>query len=301
MKILVTGRNGQVARSLGEQAIGQDGVEVFFAGRPELDLADTSGVARIVDASEADIVVSAAAFTAVDRAEDEPELAHAVNALGAGAIARAAAQRGIPVIHLSTDYVFSGQSDVPYTERDRPDPVSTYGRTKLEGERLVAAANPRHLILRTSWVYSPFGTNFVRTMLRLAAERDEIAVVADQWGNPTSAFDVAEGVLRAARRLVDDLSGDTSGTFHLAGEGAVNWSGFAEEIFAASRALGGPGARVRPVPSHEYPTRAVRPRNSRLASDRLEAILGWRPPRWQDSVKACVARILDETETGSPA
>lgn len=301
MKILVTGRNGQVARSLGERAPGHHGTEISFVGRPELDLGDPAGAARVIDASDADIVVSAAAFTAVDRAEDEPELAHAVNALGAGAIARAAAQRGIPVIHLSTDYVFSGASVAPYMEGDIPDPVSVYGRTKLEGERLVAEANPRHLILRTAWVYSPFGANFVRTMLRLAAERDEIAVVADQWGNPTSAADVAEGVLRAARMLVDDLSGEVGGTCHLAGEGAVNWSGFAEEIFVVSEALGGPGARVRPISSHEYPTRALRPRNSQLASDRLAAMLGWRPPRWQDSVKACVTRILQAGETGRSA
>ena len=183
MRIVVTGREGQVARSLVERGTMCDGVEVITVARPQLDLTRPETIMVALAAARPDIVVSAAAYTAVDQAEDEPELARAINAVGAGAVAEAAAKLGVPVIHLSTDYVFDGRSERPYTEGDLPAPQSVYGATKLAGEKAVAEANPHHLILRTAWVYSPFGKNFVKTMLRLAAERDEIAVVADQWGN----------------------------------------------------------------------------------------------------------------------
>ncbi len=192
-----------------------------------------------------DLVVSAAAYTAVDQAEDEPDLAHSINAVGAGAVAQAAADIGAPVIHLSTDYVFSGDGEKPYTEDDPTGPHGVYGRTKLDGETAVAAANPRHLILRTAWVYSPFGKNFVKTMLRLAENRDNLSVVADQWGNPTSAIDIADGILRVANRLRADGQFDAFGVYHLAGTGSTNWSTFARAIFEASRNLRGPFAEVK--------------------------------------------------------
>ncbi|TIM17034.1 MAG: dTDP-4-dehydrorhamnose reductase, partial [Mesorhizobium sp.] len=185
MRLVVTGRDGQVAASLLEAGPAAAGVEVIAIGRPQLDLARPDTVIEAIAAAKPDIVVSAAAYTAVDQAEDEPDLAFAVNAVGAGKVAQAASRLGVPVIHLSTDYVFDGTKDAAYVETDATAPRSVYGASKLAGEQAVASANPHHLILRTAWVYSPFGKNFVKTMLRLAADRDEIAVVADQWGNPT--------------------------------------------------------------------------------------------------------------------
>ncbi|TIT02925.1 MAG: dTDP-4-dehydrorhamnose reductase, partial [Mesorhizobium sp.] len=181
-------------------------------------------VLAALEATRPDVVVSAAAYTAVDQAEDEKDLAFAVNATGAGKVAEAAARLGVPVIHLSTDYVFDGAKDGAYVETDATAPLGVYGASKLAGEEAVAAANPRHIILRTAWVYSPFGRNFVKTMLRLAADRDEIAVVADQWGNPTSALDIADAILHAAPKLIDDRNFAAFGVYHLAGEGDTNWS-----------------------------------------------------------------------------
>lgn len=298
MKLVVTGREGQVVRSLLERAKDDEALDIVALGRPELDLADAETIRRAVAAARPDIVISAAAYTAVDQAEDEPEIAHAVNAAGAGALAEAAAQAGAPVIHLSTDYVFSGDAPEPYGEDDRPDPQGAYGRSKLAGEEAVAAANSEHVILRTAWVYSPFGKNFVKTMLRLAGDRDEIAVVSDQWGNPTSALDIADGILHVARRLADERSPDCFGIFHLAGTGEANWSGLAEQVMAASAQNGGPSAAIRPITTAEFPTRARRPANSRLCTDKLARIYGWRAPEWRRSAAATVARLLDAPAPG---
>lgn len=288
LRILVTGREGQVVSALREAA--PAGVELVAAGRPELDLLDPHSVHAAIRGRVPDVVVSAAAYTAVDRAEDEPELAGAVNAAGAEAVAAAAASLGAPVIHLSTDYVFPGKGDEPHAETDPTGPGSVYGRTKLEGERRVAAANPQHVILRTAWVYSPFGRNFVRTMLALAASRDEIAVVADQWGNPTSAADLADGILHIAAAIARGEG--RFGTFHLAGSGSTNWSGLAEHVLRASARLGGPTARVRPIATTDYPTRAARPANSRLLTDALAQAYGWRAPDWRNSSEAVVGRLV---------
>ena len=204
MRVLVTGREGQVARSLAARSMGQGDIELVFAARPEFDLTRPETITPMIEAARPDVVVSGAAYTAVDRAEDEPALAHAINADGAGAVAAAARAVGAPVIHLSTDYVFAGDSPAPYTEAEVPAPIGAYGKSKLDGERAVAAANPDHIILRTAWVYSPFGKNFAKTMLGLARDRDEIAVVGDQWGNPTSALDIADAVLHISRAIVTD-------------------------------------------------------------------------------------------------
>lgn len=290
MRLLVTGTQGQVVTSLVEHAAARPGIEVVAMGRPVLDLSDALSIRAAVDRTEPDIVISAAAYTAVDQAEDEPDIAFAINATGAGAVAEAAALAGVPVIHLSTDYVFSGEGDHAYTEDDPTGPISIYGKSKLEGERLVAAANPRHVILRTAWVYSPFGRNFVRTMLNLATTRDHLRVVSDQWGNPTSALDIADGVLDIAAAL--DAGQETYGVFHMAGLGEVNWSGFAEAIFSASRAAGGPFAAVEAIASSDYPTRAVRPRNSRLSCAHLRSAYGVRLPDWRISTGQVVERLL---------
>ena len=292
MRIVVTGREGQVARSLLEAAQPRKGVEVIAIGRPQFDLARPDGVAEALEASRPDLVVSAAAYTAVDQAEHEPEAAFAVNAVGAGKVAEATARLGVPIIHLSTDYVFDGTADRAYVETDPTAPCSVYGASKLAGEQAVAVSNPRHLILRTAWVYSPFGKNFVKTILRLATERDEIAVVADQWGNPTSALDIADAILWASAKLAGDGSFSAFGTYHLAGTGETNWSGFARHILDTSRASGGPWARVRDIATGEYPTKASRPANSQLSSAKFAGMFGWAAPKWRESAERVVRCII---------
>jgi len=291
VRLVVTGREGQVVSSLLEA--GQlAGVDVIAIGRPQLDLANPDTVIEAIAAARPDVVVSAAAYTAVDQAEDEPDLAFRVNAVGAGKVAQAAARLGVPVIHLSTDYVFDGSASGSYVETDATAPASVYGATKLAGEQAVAAANPRNLILRTAWVYSPFGKNFVKTMLRLAADRDEISVVADQWGNPTSALDIADAILHAAATLHRDKDFAAFGIYHLAGTGEANWSGFARHILDTSRVSGGPSARVRDITTTDYPTKARRPANSRLSSAKFASAFGWSAPDWRLSTEAVVRRVL---------
>jgi len=294
MRLVVTGREGQVARSLIEKADLAGDIDVIALGRPELDLTQPSTISAAIAAAKPDFVVSAAAYTAVDQAEDEPDLAHLVNAIGAGAVAGAAAALDIPVIHLSTDYVFAGDGTGPYRETDATGPHGAYGRTKLEGETAVATANPRHIILRTAWVYSPFGKNFVRTMLRLAETRDTVSVVSDQWGNPTSALEIADAIIVVAKALAADAPSNAYGTYHLAGTGDTNWSGFARAIFASSRQHGGPFADVTDIATADYPTRARRPLNSRLATDKFFSVFSWRAPDWRVSTDETVARLLSE-------
>ncbi|PSH63759.1 dTDP-4-dehydrorhamnose reductase [Phyllobacterium brassicacearum] len=292
MRIVVTGREGQVVSSLVERAALDPSVELLPLGRPELDLTQPETVYQTIRAARPDLVVSAAAYTAVDQAEDEPDLARSINETGAGAVAQAAADIGAPVIHLSTDYVFSGDGEKPYTEHDPTGPHGVYGWTKLDGEVAVAGANLRHLILRTAWVYSPFGKNFVKTMLRIAENRDSISVVADQWGNPTSAIDIADGILRVANRLRTDGQFDAFGVYHLAGTGSTNWSTFARAIFEASRNLRGPFAEVKDILTAEYQTQARRPLNSRLSSEKFHDVFDWRAPAWEQSMTSVVKRLL---------
>lgn len=292
MRIVVTGTDGQIARALVERA-GDKGLEVITLGRPDLDLARLETVAPVIAAARPDIVVNAAAYTAVDQAESDPDLALAVNARGAGAVAAAARAAGAPVIQLSTDYVFDGALDRPYREDDPTGPVSVYGRSKLEGEEAVAAANPDHVIVRTAWVYSPFGKNFIKTMLRLADTRDRVRVVSDQSGTPTSAHDIADGVFAIASNLLASPHDDSlRRVFHMTGLGHTTWAGFAERVFAASRALGGPSASVDPIATKDYPTAARRPANSRLDCTRLRTVHKVALPPWGEAVDACVARLL---------
>jgi dTDP-4-dehydrorhamnose reductase len=291
MKIVVTGREGQVVQSLLEKAAERPDLEVIALGRPELNLADPETIRKAIVNAKPDVVVSAAAYTAVDQAEDEPEIALAVNAAGAAAVAEAAKACGAPVIHLSTDYVFAGDSDRPYVETDPTGPRSVYGSSKLEGERLVARANPQHIILRTAWVYSPFGKNFVKTMLRLAETRDGLSVVSDQWGNPTSALDIAEAVIRVADHLAAKPDFAGYGVYHLVGTGDINWSGFARGIFAENTKHGGPTAEVTDIATADYPTKAARPANSRLSTEKFSTTFGWSMPHWQASLADVVARL----------
>jgi dTDP-4-dehydrorhamnose reductase len=289
MKILVTGTKGQVVTSLVEAAAAMDDIELVAVGRPDFDLADPSSVRQTILAAKPDVVVSSAAYTAVDRAEDERNLAYAINVMGAAAVAEAAAVLRVPIIHLSTDYVFSGTDPYPYLEDDEAEPKTVYGYTKLRSERAVASVNPRHVILRTSWVYSPFGANFVKTMLRIATERESVGVVSDQWGNPTSALDLATAILLIATYPARY----NTGIYHFTGTGETNWSGFARHVFDISRAHGGPYADVEDILSSDYRTRARRPANSCLSTDKFERVFGWRAPSWQASVETVVRRIID--------
>jgi len=292
MRIIVTGREGQVARALAER--GQSaGVEIIRLGRPHLDLIEPDQVARAILSAAGDVVVNAAAYTAVDAAEGEPELALQVNGEGARAVAVAAARTGRPVVQLSTDYVFDGALDRPYREDDPVGPVGVYGRTKLAGEVAVAAANPRHVIARTAWVYSPFGRNFVKTMLRLGETRDEVRVVADQSGAPTSALDIADALIAMARRLIaEPREASLYGIFHLTGAVYATWADFATEIFAQAAALGRHPVAVIPISTAQYPTPAARPANSRLDIAKLQRVYGLALPDWRDSARDCVKRLI---------
>lgn len=292
LRIAVFGKEGQLARSLierGESA----GATILTIARPDVDLEKPETIGSALQALAPDIVVNAAAYTAVDQAESERERARAINAQGAEAIALAAARSGAPIVHISTDYVFDGSASRPYLESDAVAPLGAYGATKLEGERLVTAANGNSAILRTAWVYSPFGKNFVRTMLRLASTRDKISVVADQRGSPTSALSLADFVLTVARNLVNRPN-DASlrGIFHAVDAGEASWAEFAEAIFARSREIGGPSATVEPIPTSGYPTPAARPANSRLSTERIERVHGVRPNDWRLALGPCVDRLV---------
>jgi dTDP-4-dehydrorhamnose reductase len=290
MRILVTGRNGQVAQSLAERA-GADH-ELVFADRPGLDLVDPETIVRTVTQARPDIVFSVAAYTAVDKAESEPGLAMAVNGAGPGLLARAAAGIGAPIVHLSTDYVFDGSADRPYREADPVAPLGVYGTTKLAGERAIEASGASYAILRTAWVYSPFGNNFVKTMLRLAVDRDELTVVDDQRGCPTSALDIADAMLRVAEIWKVEPGKGANAIYHFAGGDETNWADFARAILAFSAARGGPTASVKGIPTSAYQTPAKRPANSRLDSSRFAEVFGYSVPDWRTSLEPVVTRLV---------
>jgi dTDP-4-dehydrorhamnose reductase len=295
MRILVTGTSGQLAQSLIEAGLAL-GADVVAMRRPQLDLTLPGSIRSALADAAPDVVVNAAAYTAVDRAETEEKLAHAVNAGGAGELALQCARRGAALIHVSTDYVFDGTKPTPYLEDDPPAPLNAYGRSKLAGEKAVAAACARHLILRTSWIYSPFGTNFVRNMLRLGAERAELAVVDDQVGCPTYAPHLARAVLDLASRMAEAGDADARwGIYHAAGAGETSWHGLARDVFDATRARGLPTPVLKAIPAAAYPTAASRPANSRLACDRLAATFGLALPDWRIGVRECLARLLGPT------
>jgi dTDP-4-dehydrorhamnose reductase len=285
MNLLVFGRSGQVATELARRLPG--GVTAAFLGRDRVDLADPAACAAAVAASGADAVINAAAWTAVDRAEAEEAAAMRVNAAAPGAMARACAARGLPFLHLSTDYVFDGAGDAPFRPDHPTAPLSAYGRSKLAGEAAVRAAGGAHLILRTSWVFSAHGTNFVRTILRLGAERPGLRIVADQVGGPTPAAALADALIVAARAMVVGAPG---GTHHFAGAPDISWAGFARAILAAA----GLSCTVDDIPSAEYPTPARRPLNSRLDCSAFTAAFGIPRPDWREGLREVL------TEQGFP-
>lgn len=291
MRIAVTGQAGQVVTSLVERG-GLLGHDVIAIGRPQLDLSDPESVARALAAATPDVIVSAAAYTAVDKAETESDLAFSVNGAGAGAVAEAAKRLGVPLVHISTDYVFDGTLERPYHEGDPTAPTGVYGASKLAGEKAVLATLPDNsAVLRVAWVYSPFGNNFVKTMLRVAGGRDEVSVVADQLGNPTSALDIADGVLAVAANLVADRDPALRGVFHMTASGEASWADFANAIFKESAERGGPSASVRPITTADYPTPATRPANSRLDCSRISQVHGVALPQWQGALATVIERL----------
>lgn len=290
MRILVTGGQGQVVSAMRERA--PEGVDLLTLGRPELDLADPDSIRRAFDDETADVVVNAAAYTAVDKAEAEEALATRINGEGAGLVAHCARALGAPVIQLSTDYVFDGSLKRPYREDDATGPIGAYGRSKLAGEEAVAQQNPRHAILRTAWVYSPFGANFVKTMLRLGEMRAEVRVVGDQLGSPTSALDIADAVFEIARQMLVAPGPEKYGVFHMTGGGEASWAEFAAAIFDEAQKLGRPAVKVVPIATADYPTPARRPANSRLDGGRLARDYALALPHWRLSLPPVVARLL---------
>ena len=293
MRLLVAGREGQLAQAL-PPVFRAAGWEVLALGRPALDLAGPGAtIAAAVAGFRPHLVVNAAAYTAVDRAEDEPAAAMAVNRDGAGALAAAAAACDAAILHVSTDYVFDGSKGAPYSEADPVAPLGAYGRSKLEGERGVLAANPRAAVLRTAWVCSATGQNFVRTMLRLARERDELGVVADQRGAPIFADDLAAAILRMAGNLVAADRGEADfGVFHLAGAPDTTWHGFAEAIFAGVARRGHRVPRLRAIATADYPTKARRPADSRLDCARILAVHGVRRPDWRRGLDRALDALI---------
>ena len=290
--VLVTGGNGQLGQALARHAL-PAGWEVKTVGRDRLDLMDQHAVLDIVASNPWRAVINAAAYTAVDRAENDVVTAWMVNAIGPAALASACAEASIPLVHLSTDYVFSGNRDGAWEVDDPFAPLSVYGASKLGGELAVRTSGARHAIVRTAWVVSAEGQNFVKTMLRIAADRDTIRVVDDQIGSPTAATDLAAVVARIAVRLAMDLAAPT-GTYHFSNAGAVTWAGFAREIFRQSELRGGPTAFVEPVTTADYPTPAQRPSNSLLSHNAISDAYGITPRPWQESLGDILNDLIGE-------
>lgn len=296
MKVAVTGKAGQVAQALSACATTMGG-EIVLVGRPDFDLSEPANAMSVFAAIRPDVIVSAAAYTAVDKAESEPELAYRINAEGAGAVARAAAALNVPVIHLSTDYVFDGTKAGEWTEEDATGPMGVYGASKLAGEAAIFAATDNAAVLRVSWVYAPFGTNFVRTMLRLAETRDKLGVVADQIGRPTSALDIARGIWRVAEQLIaHPADPHRRGIFHMpAGGPPASWADFADAIFVEAARRGAKTAEVGRITTADYPTPARRPANSLMDGAKLADHYGISLPDWQISLGTVMNELVGPT------
>lgn len=286
MRVLISGQHGQVSREL-QRRLGRVG-ELIVLGRDQLDLAQPEQIRQQVQKVRPDLIINAAAHTAVDLAESEPETAFAINAVAPGIFAEEALKLGIPLIHYSTDYVFDGMKVGPYNEDDTPNPLGVYGKSKLAGERAITDVQGKHLILRTSWVYSAHGRNFLLTMQRLLQERPEVRIVADQIGAPTWAGTIANSTLALIERWQAGEAA-TWGTYHLTAQGETSWFGFAQAIGEALRQQGKPCANLLPIASSDYPTPAARPLNSCLDCSRLQREWGISQPDWQLALRECLA------------
>jgi dTDP-4-dehydrorhamnose reductase len=290
-RLLVFGGAGQIGRALAEAAPPPEW-QVTTLGHAGADITDPGAVEQALKTHRPTCAVNAAAYTAVDRSEDERDICARVNRDGAGVVARAAAAANVPLLHLSTDYIFDGSKTGPWNEDDPAGPLGAYGASKLAGEQLVRESHPRHVIVRTSWVFGVHGNNFVRTMLRLAETRDELRIVADQHGKPTDAADVARALLAIAARLKAKPPQRPFGTFHFAGKRATTWFGFAEVIFEEAARRGGRVPLLAPIPSTEYATAARRPANSVLDCAKIESVYGIVPRLWSEGLAACLDRLI---------
>jgi dTDP-4-dehydrorhamnose reductase len=289
--ILVFGAAGQLGQEVIALARARD-IEAVGCNRVEADVTDFDSISAAMVAVKPRLVLNAAAYTAVDRAETEPEAAYAANAVGAETIARAAALRQVPVIQISTDYVFDGTKGRAYVETDPIAPLGVYGQTKAAGEAMVRQANPRHFILRTAWLYGRFSANFLKTILRLSRTREELRIVADQHGCPTSTQDLAEAVLAIDRALARGIG--SPGTYHFAGDGATTWHGFATTIVEAQAQATGRRPKVSAIATADYPTPARRPANSELDSSRFASVFGYRARDWQTRARETVETLFAE-------
>jgi len=287
MRVLLLGGQGQLSLELQQRLQGQ--VDLQVLGSAQLDLTQTGEICQQVLALRPQLILNAAAHTAVDQAESEPERAFAINATAPGLLAEAAAELGAPLIHYSTDYVFDGRKATPYNEDDAPNPLNVYGRSKLAGEQAITAVGAAHLILRTSWVYSRHGRNFLLTMQRLLQERDNLNVVNDQIGAPTWAGSIAQASCQLIERWRNGQAGPW-GTYHLTALGETSWFGFAEAIATQLQAQGKTVAALQAIPSSAYPTPAQRPLNSRLDCSRLQRDWAIQLPQWQAALQECLAQ-----------
>ena len=295
-RILLTGKNGQVGFAL-NQSLSVLG-EVVAVDVAECDLTRPDAIRDLILSHRPDIIVHPAAYTAVDKAESDQDIAHAINAVAPGVIGEAAAEIGAPVISFSTDYVYPGDKDGWYVETDATGPLSVYGKTKLAGELALAAAQPQSITLRTSWVFGPWGGNFLKTMLRLAKDRDSLNVVADQFGAPTSANLLADVTTQLVAQYLRDGNGDGDfawGTYHLVAGGETSWHGFAKYVIEQAHALGWTlktdPANVNPIPASDYPVPAPRPSNSRMDTSKLRDTFGLALPDWQHGVRHTLALL----------
>ena len=297
MRILVTGKNGQLGRSIHKLVNtntkidnNQGSNEFIFVGREELDLSNENNIARYFEDNAFDIVINCAAYTQVDKAEQEAELANQINHLAVKQLASIANKQQAKLMHISTDYVFDGESDKPYIETDTTNPINVYGKTKLAGEKALQTVMPTNaLIIRTSWVYSEYGNNFVSTMLRLGKERDELNVVSDQIGSPTYATDLAGAILEIIKNKEFREEDQTTQIYHYSNEGEISWYEFAQEIFKIAKI----DCKVSPITTQQYPTPAKRPRKTLMNKDKIVEVFNIKISNWKSSLNSCM-KILKQ-------
>ena len=292
MKILVIGKNGQLGKSIHKSVTNNEQTDEFvFVGREGLDLSSTDSITDYFNHNNFDIIINCAAHTAVDKAEEEAVLANQINHLAVAQLAQIAKMQQAKLIHISTDYVFDGESDKPYTEADATNPINIYGKTKLAGEQALKEIMPTDaIIIRTSWVYSEYGNNFVKTMLRLGKERDELNVVSDQIGSPTYATDLANVILNIVQNKAFKEAGQKTQVFHYSNAGEISWYEFAKEIFKIAKI----DCKANPIVTEQYPTPAKRPKNTLMGKNKITEKFGVDIPDWTESIQACIKNIEDK-------
>ena len=291
MRILVTGKNGQLGKSIHKIVTNTKQTDDFvFVGREELDLSNENNIARYFENNVFDIIINCAAYTAVDKAEEEQDLANQINHLAVKQLARTARMQQARLIHISTDYVFDGESDKPYTETDETNPINVYGKTKLAGEQALQQAMPTNaIIVRTSWVYSEYGNNFVKTMLRLGKKRDEINVVSDQMGSPTYATDLANVILEIIKNKEFRGKDQTAQIYHYSNEGEISWYEFAKVIFQIAKI----DCKVNPITTEQYSTLAMRAKNTLMSKDKIMSVYATKILFWEASLGKCILSLTD--------